>query len=118
MPLVITSKGETLLQTRPGKLLIEKNEMPRNTKRKKGVFFSQMRTIDDDDGDTYIYIMMQCLCVTKNDHIPLPSWAPEAQSETPPRPCRPKVGFGLVMMMVMLYNAEAHHVCNKKRRIW
>ena len=62
MPLVITSKGETLLQTRPGKLLIEKNEMPRNTKREKGVF-SQMRTIDDDDGDTYIYIYYDAVFV-------------------------------------------------------
>ena len=59
MPLVIISKGETLLQTRPVKLLIEKNEMPRNTKREQGVF-SQMRTIDDDDGDTYIYAMFVC----------------------------------------------------------
>ena len=26
---------------------------------------------DDEEGD--IYIMMQCLCVTKNEHFPLPS---------------------------------------------
>ena len=28
---------------------------------------------DDDDDDDDIYIMMQCLCVTKNEHFPLPS---------------------------------------------
>ena len=28
---------------------------------------------DDDDDDADIYIMMKCLCVTKNDHSPLPS---------------------------------------------
>ena len=27
--------------------------------------------------------MMQCLFVTKNDHFPFPSWAPEARCETP-----------------------------------
>ena len=36
-----------------------------------------------------IYDMMKCLSVTKNYHFPLPSWAPEAQSEPPARPCRP-----------------------------
>ena len=40
------------------------------------------------DGDD-IYIMMQCLCVTKNEHFPLLSWAPEARSEPPARPCLP-----------------------------
>ena len=30
-----------------------------------------------------IYIIMQCLCVTKNHHFPLPSWAPEERSERP-----------------------------------
>ena len=55
---------------------------------------------EDDEGDDYdndayddIYIMMKCLfvclSVTKNDHFLLPSWAPEAQSEVPARPCRP-----------------------------
>ena len=44
----------------------------------------------DDD----LYIMMRCLCVTKNEHFPLPSRALEARSETP--------GFGLVMMMMMM----------------
>ena len=42
--------------------------------------------------DDIWYIMMKCLfvCVyvTKNDHFPLPSWAPEARSEPPARPCR------------------------------
>ena len=38
-----------------------------------------MMNVDDDD----IYIMMECLSVTKNHHFLLPSWAPEAQS-TPP----------------------------------
>ena len=53
---------------------------------------------DDDD----IYIMMQCLSVTKNNHFPFLSWALEAWSETPARPCRPKAGFCLVMMMIMM----------------
>ena len=42
----------------------------------------------DSDNDD-LYIMMQCLFVMKNDHCPLLSWAPEARSETPARPCRP-----------------------------
>ena len=53
--------------------------------------------LDDDgadDNDDDIYIMMKCLCVcvcvTKNHHFPLPSWALEAWSEPPARPCRPK----------------------------
>ena len=40
-----------------------------------------------------IYIMMKCvfmcMCVTKNHHFPLLSWALEARSEQPARPCRP-----------------------------
>ena len=46
----------------------------------------------------YILWWNVCLCVTKNHHFLLPSWAPEAQSEPP-------VGFGLVMMMV---NDQTH----------
>ena len=29
--------------------------------------------VDDDDDDDDIFIMMQCVSVTKNDHFPLPS---------------------------------------------
>ena len=36
-----------------------------------------------------IYIVMQCLSVTKNHHFPLPSWALEARSEMPARLCQP-----------------------------
>ena len=39
MPLVITSKGETLLQTRPGKLLIEKKRNAKKYKTRKMCFF-------------------------------------------------------------------------------
>ena len=46
---------------------------------------------DENHGD--IFVMMNCVCVcvsvTKDDHFPLPSRAPKAQSETPARPCRP-----------------------------
>ena len=36
-----------------------------------------------------IYTLWWCVCVsvTKNHHFPLPSWASEAQSEPPARPC-------------------------------
>ena len=47
------------------------------------------------DGDKYI--MMKCMPIT---FLFIPSWAPEAQSETPARPCRQYAGFGLVMMMM------------------
>ena len=45
--------------------------------------------VDDDDNDDDIYIMMQCVSVTKNDHFSLPSKALKARSETTARPCRP-----------------------------
>ena len=36
-------------------------------------------------------IMMKCLCVC-NEKLSLPSWAPEARSETPAWPCRQYAG--------------------------
>lgn len=45
-------------------------------------FHSHGKKIDDDhDDDIDIYIMMNCVSVTKNHHSP--------QSEPPARPCRP-----------------------------
>ena len=43
-----------------------------------------------DSDDIYIYYdeVFVCLSVSKNDHFPLPSWAPEARTELPTRPCR------------------------------
>ena len=47
---------------------------------------------------TYISWRSVCLFVTKNDHFPLPSWAPEVQSELPARlwllPCDDDDGDG------------------------
>ena len=50
---------------------------------------NETRSCFRDDSDDVIYIMMRCLSVTKNDHSPLPSWAPGAWSEPSARPCRP-----------------------------
>ena len=61
----------------------------------------------DDDylvGDYDVHaddIMMKFVCVC-NEKWSLPSWAPEARSETPAWPCRQYAGLGLVFMMMML----------------
>ena len=39
-----------------------------------------------DDSDIYYDEVFVCLFVTENDHFPLPSWAPQAQSELLARP--------------------------------
>ena len=72
-------------------------------------FYPSDEDRDDDDGDEdlmmVIYILQWSVCLSvchKNDHFPLPSWAPEARSELPARPGQPKAGFGLVMMMMMM----------------
>ena len=41
---------------------------------------------DADDDDIYYDEVCVCLCVLKNHHFPLPSWAPEARSELHPSP--------------------------------